>query len=69
MLIFAAVVFFLSTAWCAVAPTIGHFIAARAVAGAGAGGVMSVTAVIISDTVKIEYRGIYRKHYLSGPKD
>jgi predicted MFS family arabinose efflux permease len=58
--IFAEVMFLLSTVWCALAPDIGSFICARAVCGMGAGGVMSVSTIITSDVVKIEYRGIYR---------
>ena len=60
---FAAVTFLLSTGWCALAQSIGSFIAARAVCGLGAGGVMSVSNIIISDVVKIEYRGIYQSYY------
>ena len=61
--IFASVMFLLSTAWCALAQSIGSFIAARAVCGLGAGGVMSVSNIIISDIIKIEYRGIYQSYY------
>ena len=61
VLSFATITFFISTALCGLAPSIGSFIAARALAGIGAGGVMSVSAVITSDVVKIEYRGIYRE--------
>ena len=61
--VFAAVMFFLSTAWCALARDIGEFIAARAVCGLGAGGVMAVSNIITSDIVKIEYRGIYQSYY------
>jgi MFS family permease len=61
--LFASVLFLLSTAWCALAGSIGSFIAARAVCGIGAGGVMSVANVILSDVVKIEYRGIYQSYY------
>jgi hypothetical protein len=38
VLIFATVMFFVSTVWCGAAGSIGSFIAARAVAGIGAGG-------------------------------
>jgi MFS family permease len=61
--IFAQVMFLLSTIWCAVAGDIGTFIAARAVCGVGAGGVMSVSNMITSDVVKIEFRGIYQSYY------
>lgn len=59
--LFAQTMFLLSTIWCALATNIGSFIAARAICGMGAGGVMSVSNIITSDVVKIEYRGIYRK--------
>lgn len=58
--IFAQVMFLVSTIWCALAGDIGSFIAARAICGIGAGGVMSVSNIITSDIVKIEFRGIYR---------
>ncbi|ETN42236.1 uncharacterized protein HMPREF1541_04177 [Cyphellophora europaea CBS 101466] len=61
--IFAEVMFMLSTIWCALAGDIGSFIAARAVCGMGAGGVMSMSNIITSDIVKIEYRGIYQSYY------
>ena len=60
---FAAVMFFASTAWCAFAGSIGSFIAARAVCGLGAGGVMSMASILTSDVVKIEYRGIYQSYF------
>lgn len=59
--LFASTVFFLSTAWCALAQSIGSFIAARAFCGLGAGGVMIMSNIIIADIIKIEYRGIYRE--------
>ena len=62
VLAFATVTFLISTALCGLAPNIGSFIAARALAGIGAGGVMSVSAVVTADVVKIEYRGIYREY-------
>ncbi|KAK4935724.1 hypothetical protein LTR10_023267 [Elasticomyces elasticus] len=60
---FAATIFFISTAWCGFAGSIGSFIAARAVAGIGAGGVMSCSGILTSDVVKIEYRGIYQSYF------
>lgn len=62
-LLFAIVVFFASTAWCGTAGTIGSFIAARAVCGLGAGGVVAMAGIITSDVVKIEYRGIYQSYF------
>jgi MFS family permease len=60
--IFSIVVFFLTTAWCALAQSIGSFIAARAVCGLGAGGVFSMGMIICSDLVRIEYRGVYQSY-------
>ncbi|KAJ9613276.1 hypothetical protein H2200_003218 [Cladophialophora chaetospira] len=63
VLLFAIVMFFTSTAWCGAAVDIGSFIAARAVSGIGAGGVVSLASILTSDMVKIEYRGIYQSYY------
>ncbi|KAI1279080.1 major facilitator superfamily domain-containing protein [Xylaria sp. FL0933] len=49
-----------ATAWCALAQSIGSFIAARAVCGIGAGGMMTLGAIAISDCVPIERRGTYQ---------
>jgi len=59
---FAIVLFLLTTVWCALAQSMGSFIAARACCGAGAGGVISMSMIIMSDVVKIEYRGIYQSY-------
>jgi hypothetical protein len=49
------VVFVAATVWCALATTIEGFIAARALCGLGAGGSMTLGAIIVSDLVPIEY--------------
>ncbi|KAI0107528.1 major facilitator superfamily domain-containing protein [Nemania sp. FL0031] len=49
-----------ATAWCALATSIGSFIAARAVCGFGAGGMLTCGAIAISDCVPIEQRGTYQ---------
>ncbi|KAI0432081.1 major facilitator superfamily domain-containing protein [Xylaria sp. FL1042] len=49
-----------ATAWCALAQSIESFIAARAVCGIGAGGMMTLGAISISDCVPIERRGTYQ---------
>jgi MFS family permease len=59
---FSIVVFFLSTAWCALAQSIGGFIAARAACGLGAGGVIAMSGILTSDIIKLEYRGIYQSY-------
>lgn len=61
--LFSIFMFFVSTAWCGAAPNLGSFIAARAICGLGAGGVMSMASILISDVVKIEYRGIYQSWF------
>ncbi|KAI2789711.1 hypothetical protein POX_d05208 [Penicillium oxalicum] len=60
--LFSIFVFFVTTAWCGLAQSIGSFIAARALCGMGAGGVMSMGQVISSDLVRLEYRGIYQSY-------
>lgn len=60
--LFATSVFFLTTLWCGCAQSIGSFIAARATAGLGAGGVTSLAMVMTSDMVRVQYRGIYQSY-------
>jgi uncharacterized membrane protein (DUF485 family) len=60
--LFAIAVFFVTTAWCAAAQSIGSFIAARALCGLGAGGVFSMGMILSSDLVRIEYRGLYQSY-------
>lgn len=60
--LFSITMFFLTTAWCGLAQSIGTFIAARALCGMGAGGVISMGQIISSDLVRIEYRGIYQSY-------
>lgn len=55
-------IFLLTTLWCALATSIESFIAARSVCGLGAGGTMSLSLIIISDLVRIEYRGVFQSH-------
>ncbi|KAH0496830.1 hypothetical protein TgHK011_004174 [Trichoderma gracile] len=57
LLVFAA-----ATAWCALAGSIGSFVAARAVCGLGAGGAMTLGAILTSDLVPIERRGNYQSY-------
>ena len=60
--LFAIATFFATTVWCALAQSIGSLIAARAVCGLGAGGVITVSFILVSDVVKIEYRGLYQSY-------
>jgi len=58
-----ALLFFASaTAWCALAPTVGHFIAARAFCGFGAGGAMVMGSIMVNDLVPMETRGTYQAY-------
>ncbi|KAJ5587221.1 uncharacterized protein N7459_002986 [Penicillium hispanicum] len=60
--LFSIIMFFLTTAWCGLARSIGSFIAARALCGLGAGGVFSMGQIISSDLVRIEHRGVYQSY-------
>lgn len=60
--IFTQVIFTAATLWCALAPSMTSFIAARAVCGLGAGGVMTLGSIIVSDLVPIERRGAYQSY-------
>jgi len=48
------VVFLVATLWCAAAQSMASFIAARAVCGLGAGGMMTMGSITLSDLVPIE---------------
>ena len=48
------VVFLVATVWCALAGSMESFIVARAVCGLGAGGMMTLASIIVSDVVPIE---------------
>lgn len=56
------VIFALATLWCALAQSMTSFIAARAFCGLGAGGVMTLGSIIVSDIVPIERRGAYQSY-------
>lgn len=60
--VFTMAVFALATLWCALAQSMTSFIAARAVCGVGAGGVMTLGSIIVSDLVPIEHRGAYQSY-------
>lgn len=47
-------VFAVATMWCAVAGSIRSFIVGRAFCGLGAGGIMTVGSIIVSDLIPIE---------------
>jgi MFS family permease len=50
------------TAWCALAQSIGSFIAARALCGLGASGVLAMGAILTNDLVPIQIRGTYQAY-------
>lgn len=60
--IFTLTVFLVSTIWCGLAQSMTSFIAARALCGLGAGGMMALGAIITSDLVPIEIRGQYQSY-------
>ncbi|EEP75821.1 conserved hypothetical protein [Uncinocarpus reesii 1704] len=60
--LFSIVMFFVTTAWCAMAQSIGSFIAARVCCGLGAGAVTSLGMIMSSDLIYVEYRGIYQSY-------
>lgn len=62
MYAFALTMFGATTLWCGSASSISSFIAARFFCGIGAGGVATMANIILSDIVKIRYRGIYQSY-------
>lgn len=59
---FSIVVFLVATVWCAIAGSMTSFILARALCGLGAGGLITMSSIIISDLVPINIRGIYQSY-------
>lgn len=53
-------IFALSTVMCALAPSMGSLIVARALGGFGAGGAGAMGSIVVSDLVRIEDRGTYQ---------
>ncbi|CAI7652612.1 unnamed protein product [Penicillium glandicola] len=60
--LFSIAMFFITTAGCGLAQSIGSFIAARALCGLGAGGIFAIGQIISSDLVRLEYRGVYQSY-------
>ncbi|KZL81709.1 major facilitator superfamily transporter [Colletotrichum incanum] len=56
------VIFAFATMWCALAQSMTSFILARALCGLGAGGMMTLGSIIVSDLVPIENRGAYQSY-------
>ncbi|KAL7410721.1 MFS general substrate transporter [Mrakia frigida] len=53
-------VFTIGTIGCAFAPTMNTLILARAIAGMGGGGIMTVSSVVLSDVVPLRSRGLWQ---------
>ncbi|WVR08976.1 hypothetical protein IAU60_006035 [Kwoniella sp. DSM 27419] len=60
VMILALTFYLCGTILCAIAPSMTFMLAARALAGAGSGGMLTVTAIIISDLVSLADRGLYQ---------
>ncbi|TLS28161.1 hypothetical protein PpBr36_00937 [Pyricularia pennisetigena] len=58
--VLSLVVFTVATLACALAPTIGALIAARAICGLGGGGMIGMASICVGDLVPIERRGPYQ---------
>ncbi|KAG9008917.1 hypothetical protein FRB93_005967 [Tulasnella sp. JGI-2019a] len=48
------------TLLCGLAPSMGTLIAARAIAGMGGGGIMTVSSVTVTDLIPLKQRGLYQ---------
>ncbi|PBL02216.1 vacuolar amino acid permease [Armillaria gallica] len=48
------------TIFCGMAPSMEALIAARAVAGMGGGGVMTVSSIVVTDLIPLKQRGLYQ---------
>ncbi|KAK0468038.1 vacuolar amino acid permease [Desarmillaria tabescens] len=48
------------TVFCGMAPSMEALIAARAVAGMGGGGVMTVSSIVVTDLIPLKQRGLYQ---------
>ncbi|KAH8795396.1 major facilitator superfamily transporter [Hyaloscypha finlandica] len=60
--VFTVTTFLIATIWCALAQSMTSFILARAVCGLGAGGMIAMGSIIMSDLVPIEIRGVYQSY-------
>ncbi|CAJ0549277.1 Ff.00g028900.m01.CDS01 [Fusarium sp. VM40] len=62
LFVFCLGIFAAAIAWCGLAGSIESFIVGRAFCGIGAGGVMTLGSIIVSDLVPIENRGAYQSY-------
>ncbi|KAI5894059.1 MFS general substrate transporter [Schizophyllum commune H4-8] len=59
-MLLALTLFGVGTACCGIAPSMNTLLAARAVAGMGGGGVMTVSSVTVTDLIPLKQRGLYQ---------
>lgn len=59
-MLLALTLFGLGTILCGLAPSMEALIAARAIAGMGGGGVMTVSSVAVTDLIPLKQRGLYQ---------
>ncbi|CDZ97896.1 Predicted transporter (major facilitator superfamily) [Phaffia rhodozyma] len=59
-IICAMLLFTTGTLGCAIAPSMSFILGARLLAGCGGGGLLTITAIIISDLVSLKSRGLYQ---------
>lgn len=60
--LFSLTVFAVAATWCAAGQDIGSFIAARALCGIGAGGVLAMGPIMTNDLVPISIRGTFQSY-------
>ncbi|EEB95924.1 hypothetical protein MPER_05031, partial [Moniliophthora perniciosa FA553] len=59
-MLLALTLFGSGTTFCGLAPSMELLIAARAVAGMGGGGVMTVSSIVVTDFIPLKQRGLYQ---------
>ncbi|KAI0315395.1 vacuolar amino acid permease [Amylostereum chailletii] len=59
-MLLALTLFGIGTVLCGLAPSMNTLIAARAIAGMGGGGVMTVSSVAVTDLIPLKQRGLYQ---------
>ncbi|EJT97595.1 vacuolar amino acid permease [Dacryopinax primogenitus] len=56
----ALTLFGIGTVLCGIAPSMRFLIIARAVAGMGGGGIMTVSSIVVTDLIPLKHRGLYQ---------
>ncbi|KZW03875.1 MFS general substrate transporter [Exidia glandulosa HHB12029] len=59
-MLLALSLFGVGTAFCGLAPSMESLIAARAIAGLGGGGIMTVSSIAVTDLIPLKRRGLYQ---------